>query len=782
METDYESPPTCTNSIRGGGGGTRNQIKHKRVYGKKGRRRAAIARPTGGVEKGIEAGGGRGGRNEGEDTNDSEDCSEKKIERKGKGKRGKQKKRVEISSEESRDGDELVTTTKLLQATKPSKSTSQLGKILTRASIPQTDLDFSNEQPVASTSKIPYSTSQISKQTISQSSRDRSRSQQDNLNSGGYQRPSTEYSSSSSKGKHKAFPIIPSAKSPVEIYRAATTITSSPRILRHRRVTALSDKSNLPTRSTTTTTTDSPRLTDLPPTLPFFERQFSSKRFSLSSTGKDDKISLDKPTPKSLQIYKDSSSTSNPLLPPRVNLSNPPPKLEPPPPPRSHSFSQNLNSPHPTSTSSSSTSQLLRSPPPKFQFTTTIFDNSTSFDHFTEHPQHQHQRSRFSFLQEVGVGVGGGIDFGNVVVEGKEGDGMGMESDFVLESFVVEEQSQRLGREKEVEVEVEDSRAVLDGRFRERGEGDEVVDLEKGTRKLRDRRHQVEGNETDHRNEVGDHEDGEDGTGEKTIELEKGKENLFADESGSTIKNEASEDVEITLEKKREEEPSLVVNEEDEEVEKGVRASRIEENRVETVEEKEKQEKAQSHDFEPSPPSLEGYAQVESPIGSNESVSSTSQTPEPIYDASHLPPRRPRFQLSSPTRAASRRPPSDEDDLAFLIRTTATHSSEDDLPPPIDSDLSSDERDFQSAEREVGRGIKSGSGQRRKRVELKEKMRNRGGGGYLRIGEGKGGRRLKWKREIVDLASESLKDDRGEEGDDELELKRESESREESGW
>lgn len=119
METDYESPPTCTNSIRGGGGGTRNQIKHKRVYGKKGRRRAAIARPTGGVEKGIEAGGGRGGRggrNEGEDTNDSEGYREKKIERKGKVKRRNEKKHGKekekhrgISSEEIRAGDEVVT-------------------------------------------------------------------------------------------------------------------------------------------------------------------------------------------------------------------------------------------------------------------------------------------------------------------------------------------------------------------------------------------------------------------------------------------------------------------------------------------------------------------------------------------------------------------------------------------------------------------------------------------------------------------------------------------------
>ena len=116
METDYESPPTCTNSIRGGGGGIRNKIKHKRVYGKKGRRRAAIARPTGGAEKGIEAGGGGGGRNEGEDTSDSEDCSEKKIERKGKVKRRNEKKHGKekekhrgISSEEIRAGDKVVT-------------------------------------------------------------------------------------------------------------------------------------------------------------------------------------------------------------------------------------------------------------------------------------------------------------------------------------------------------------------------------------------------------------------------------------------------------------------------------------------------------------------------------------------------------------------------------------------------------------------------------------------------------------------------------------------------
>lgn len=148
------------------------------------------------------------------------------------------------------------------------------------------------------------------------------------------------------------------------------------------------------------------------------------------------------------------------------------------------------------------------------------------------------------------------------------------------------------------------------------------------------------------------------------------------------------------------------------------------------------------------------------------------------YDAHHLPPRRPRsprYSYSAQDRDDPSRGgdlASDEDDLAYLIRTTATHSSEDDVAPSSDPGWSSDEREFQVAEREVGRGVKASSGQRRRRVELAAANR------YLKIGPGKGGRRLQWRREIVDgheadvEGRDALREriDEGDLGEDEWEV------------
>ncbi|GAA5965776.1 hypothetical protein JCM3765_007344 [Sporobolomyces pararoseus] len=826
METDYESPPPSNNPILGELEGeegftkkNKKKIQHKRVYGKRGKR--AILR--------VAAQRIEGSTSESDEIKEKEKSSQASTResKKGKERKGKEKEKfVEISSQSSgREGEEVRGTSKITKlprvTTKPSIVPNRLEKILSSSSARQTSQSsaakvassFNNPQPVASTSKIPYSNLNISNQTIVQSSRVRSRSltlarqQQENLESEVVLQRRSSFSRS--KETNKAFPIVPSSTSPVEIYRA-TTITSPRHLLRSRRDIALSDKSNLPT----TTTRDSPRLTDLPPTLPLFKRQYST-RLSLpsssSSLTKTPTYLLDNnpkpPTSSSsnLKIFKDSSSSSssNPLpLPPPpppsssdlINRSHPPPLL---PPTLTSSFSSSsrshiITSPHrrtslippplpPRSPSTPATA------PPKFKFTTTIFDNSTSFDRFTEpslHPHHHHHRHHEFNLERKGGGriLGIGIGIEDVVIEGKEGDGMGMESDFVLESFL-ESDSQIVGEGGEGgEGGGGEESRVNSERFFEGREKDFTIQVEgrdqEGEKELR--KIQVEENELAH-DEVGDIAVEKGATSEKTIEMEKGIEDQFGDESKSTIRNEMSEEQEITFEIEREEGLKLIPSQSAEEEEKEAGADHLEKNQVETVEEKEEEEKAQSHEFDPPP--LEDYSTVESPIRADESDEPSVPPPirEPIYDACHLPPRRPRVRLSSPTPVS--KPASDEDDLAFLIRTTATRSSEDDLPP-IDPDLSSDEKDFQSAEREIGRGIKSTSGQRGKRIELKEKMRNGrgGGGGYLRIGEGKGGRRLKWKREIVDLERETVDDDVGEEGDDELELKVEEEWREEGGW
>lgn len=59
--------------------------------------------------------------------------------------------------------------------------------------------------------------------------------------------------------------------------------------------------------------------------------------------------------------------------------------------------------------------------------------------------------------------------------------------------------------------------------------------------------------------------------------------------------------------------------------------------------------------------------------------------------------------------------------------------------------------------------MKTSSNQRGKRVALRDKLRG------LKIGQGKEGRRLGWKREIIDLTGENEEDEE-EEGDDELAL------------
>ncbi|GAA5864291.1 hypothetical protein JCM1840_006732 [Sporobolomyces johnsonii] len=121
-----------------------------------------------------------------------------------------------------------------------------------------------------------------------------------------------------------------------------------------------------------------------------------------------------------------------------------------------------------------------------------------------------------------------------------------------------------------------------------------------------------------------------------------------------------------------------------------------------------------------------------------------------LYSATFMPPRRPRPVLpAAPSSSStSAQPASSEDDLAYLIRTTGTYSSEDDLPFESSASLSSDEREFQRAEREVGRALKPSSGQREKRIALAA-AKSRAGVRGLKIGEGKGGRRRRWRREIL---------------------------------
>ncbi|GAA6029698.1 hypothetical protein JCM8097_001007 [Rhodosporidiobolus ruineniae] len=145
-------------------------------------------------------------------------------------------------------------------------------------------------------------------------------------------------------------------------------------------------------------------------------------------------------------------------------------------------------------------------------------------------------------------------------------------------------------------------------------------------------------------------------------------------------------------------------------------------------------------------------------------VSDRLPTPPPLTPA-FLPPRRPR---STRYKRRLPRPPSDEDDLAFYLRVTGTFSSEDDLPPSSSSSPSSDDDEPSSSrsstadrrlavetEAEVGRAVKPSSRQRIKRLEASAEAKRareaaravRG----LRIGEGRDGRRRKWRREVLEV-------------------------------
>ncbi|GAA5989373.1 hypothetical protein JCM11641_004203 [Rhodosporidiobolus odoratus] len=120
-----------------------------------------------------------------------------------------------------------------------------------------------------------------------------------------------------------------------------------------------------------------------------------------------------------------------------------------------------------------------------------------------------------------------------------------------------------------------------------------------------------------------------------------------------------------------------------------------------------------------------------------------------LFSASFMPPRRPRPLVSS---ALPSGPPSSEDELAYYLRVTGTFSSEDDLSPPS-SPLNSSGEEDRLAELEIGRAVKPSSGQRSKRVEAHEEVERtraaRKAVRGLQIGEGKGGRRKGWKREIL---------------------------------
>ncbi|GAA5956847.1 hypothetical protein JCM21900_006270 [Sporobolomyces salmonicolor] len=142
-----------------------------------------------------------------------------------------------------------------------------------------------------------------------------------------------------------------------------------------------------------------------------------------------------------------------------------------------------------------------------------------------------------------------------------------------------------------------------------------------------------------------------------------------------------------------------------------------------------------------------------------------------IYSATFMPPRRPRSVLSAASSSASApaQPASSEDDLAYLIRTTGTYSSEDDLPLASSASLSSDERQFQLAEREVGRAMKPSSGQREKRGALAA-AKDRAGVRGLKIGKGRGGRRRGWRREVLSQRTGGERESEGEERTSEDEL------------
>ena len=115
------------------------------------------------------------------------------------------------------------------------------------------------------------------------------------------------------------------------------------------------------------------------------------------------------------------------------------------------------------------------------------------------------------------------------------------------------------------------------------------------------------------------------------------------------------------------------------------------------------------------------------------------------YTSSFLPPRHPRWPTDDPLPDG---PPSSEDELAYYLRTTGTFSSEDDLPASDEAPSDESAKEDWLAEREVGRGVKASSRQREKRIAAYDQARS---SARLRVGDGAGGRRKEWKREILPL-------------------------------
>ncbi|GAA5992688.1 hypothetical protein JCM10908_006879 [Rhodotorula pacifica] len=115
------------------------------------------------------------------------------------------------------------------------------------------------------------------------------------------------------------------------------------------------------------------------------------------------------------------------------------------------------------------------------------------------------------------------------------------------------------------------------------------------------------------------------------------------------------------------------------------------------------------------------------------------------YTSTFLPPRHPRWPVDEPLPDG---PPSSEDELAYYLRTTGTFSSEDDLPASDEAPSDESAKEDWLAERGVGRAVKASSRQREKRIVAFEEARL---AARLQLGEGAGGRRKEWKREILPL-------------------------------
>ncbi|GAA5874870.1 hypothetical protein JCM3774_006550 [Rhodotorula dairenensis] len=116
------------------------------------------------------------------------------------------------------------------------------------------------------------------------------------------------------------------------------------------------------------------------------------------------------------------------------------------------------------------------------------------------------------------------------------------------------------------------------------------------------------------------------------------------------------------------------------------------------------------------------------------------------YTSSFLPPRHPRWPTDEPLPSG---PPSSEDELAYYLRTTGTFSSEDDLAASDEAPSDESAKEDWLAEREVGRAVKASSRQREKRLGAYSEAKSTAA--RLQLGDGAGGRRKEWKREILPL-------------------------------